>query len=63
MEKFILKSGKVIAKWISGINYFLEEKIDGNATNLILLLLAIFTVLFLALFSDFSQLPIITFPF
>jgi len=50
MEKFILKSGKVLAKWRSGINYFLEEKIEGNATNLILLLLTIF-ILFFLIFS------------
>lgn len=56
MEKFILKSGKLLARWRSGINYFLEEKIDGNATNLILFLLALFIFIILAfsLFFGFS---------
>lgn len=56
MEKFILKSGKLLARWRSGINYFLEEKIDGNATNLILSLLALFVfiILVFSLFFGFS---------
>ena len=50
MEKFILKSGKLLAKWRSAIDYFLTEKIEGNSTNLILFLLGIF-ILFLVGFS------------
>lgn len=59
MEKFILKSGKLLARWRSGINYFLEEKIDGNATNLILFLLALFIFIILA-FSLFFGFNFIT---
>lgn len=50
MEKFILKSGKTLAKWRSGINYFIENKIEGSATNLILFILAFF-ILFVSSFS------------
>lgn len=44
MEKFILESGKVLARLRSGINDFIEDKIEGNATNLILFILAFFTL-------------------
>ncbi|GHA38360.1 hypothetical protein GCM10007103_19680 [Salinimicrobium marinum] len=50
MEKFILNAGKVLARWRSGINYFLEEKVQNSSTNLILFILSIFTV-FLVSFS------------
>jgi hypothetical protein len=50
MEKFILNAGKALAKWRSGINYFLEEKVQNSSTNLILFILSIFIV-FLVSFS------------
>lgn len=48
MEKFILNAGKVLAKWRSKINYFLEEKVQGSKTNLILFLLSFFVVFVLS---------------
>ncbi|MGI0106157.1 hypothetical protein [Salinimicrobium sp. WS361] len=48
MEKFILNAGKTLAKWRSGINYFLEEKVQNSSTNLILFILSIFTVFLLS---------------
>ncbi|WP_339652478.1 hypothetical protein, partial [uncultured Salegentibacter sp.] len=50
MEKFILESGKALANLRSGINDFIEDKIEGNATNLILFILAFF-ILFVLSFS------------
>ncbi|MDT0649910.1 hypothetical protein [Autumnicola edwardsiae] len=50
MEKFILNAGKVLAKWRSGINYFLEEKVQNSSTNLILFILSVFVV-FIVSFS------------
>ena len=50
MEKFILNAGKALAKWRLEINYFLEEKVQNNSTNLILFILSIFIV-FLVSFS------------
>lgn len=56
MDKFILESGKIVAKWRSGINDFLKGKIEGNPTNLIPFLLTffIFIILTLRLFFSFS---------
>ena len=48
MEKFILNAGKVLARWRSGINYFLEEKVQRSSTNLILFLLSTFVVFILS---------------
>jgi glucan phosphoethanolaminetransferase (alkaline phosphatase superfamily) len=50
MEKFISKSGRALAKWRSGINFFLEEKVQNNSTNLILFILSVF-VFFILSFS------------
>ncbi|MGB8704806.1 MAG: hypothetical protein WCD31_07240 [Gillisia sp.] len=52
MEKFIFNAGKALARWRSGINYFLEEKVQSSSTNLILFLLSIFMV-FIMSFSLF----------
>ena len=46
MEKFILKSGKVLASWRSRVDYFLEEKVQSNSTNQILFIVSLY-VLFL----------------
>ncbi|WP_257787186.1 MULTISPECIES: hypothetical protein [unclassified Salegentibacter] len=35
MKKFILESGKALARLRSGINDFIEDKIEGSSTNLI----------------------------
>jgi hypothetical protein len=59
MEKFILNTGKSLAKWRSGINYFLEEKVQSSSTNLILFLLSVFAVFVLS-FSLIFNLPSIT---
>ncbi|SFN99524.1 hypothetical protein [Salegentibacter flavus] len=59
MEKFILKSGKTLARWRSGINYFLEDKVEGSSTNLILFLLAVFILIVLS-FSLFFGFRFIT---
>ncbi len=48
MEKFILSAGKALAKWRSGINYFLEEKVQNSPTNLILFILSVFVVFILS---------------
>ncbi|TDN78238.1 hypothetical protein DET49_1501 [Salegentibacter sp. 24] len=50
MEKFILKSGKALARLRSGINDFFEDKIEGNVTNVILFILSFF-ILFVTSFS------------
>ena len=52
MEKFILHAGKALAKWRSGMDYFLEEKVQSSSTNLILFLLSTF-VIFVLSFSLF----------
>lgn len=52
MEKFILKAGKNLARWRSGINYFLEEKVQRSSTNLILFLLSTYALCLLS-FSIF----------
>ncbi|UJH90122.1 hypothetical protein LZ575_14530 [Antarcticibacterium sp. 1MA-6-2] len=48
MDRFILNAGKVLARWRSQINYFLEEKVQGSKTNLILFLLSFFIVFILS---------------
>lgn len=48
MEKFIQNAGKALAKWRSGINNFLEEKVQNSSANLILFILTIFVVFFLS---------------
>ncbi|SFG23225.1 hypothetical protein SAMN04488033_1432 [Salegentibacter agarivorans] len=50
MEKFILESGKALARLRSGINDFIEDKIEGSTTNLILFILSFF-ILFVLSFS------------
>ncbi len=59
MEKFILNAGKSLAKWRSGINYFLEEKVQSSSTNLIFFLLSTF-VIFILSFSLFFGFESIT---
>ncbi|WP_295182524.1 hypothetical protein [uncultured Christiangramia sp.] len=48
MEKFILNAGKALARWRSGIDYFLEEKVQGKPLNLILFILSTFIVFVLS---------------
>ncbi|MDT0690413.1 hypothetical protein RM549_11490 [Salegentibacter sp. F188] len=48
MEKFILHAGKALARLRSGIDYFLQEKVQGNATHLILFILSVFVVFILS---------------
>ncbi|WBL22336.1 hypothetical protein [Zunongwangia sp. HRR-M8] len=50
MEKFILESGKALARLRTGINDFIEDKIEGNVTNVILFILA-FYIFFVTSFS------------
>ncbi|MBO2543593.1 hypothetical protein J0871_04120 [Salegentibacter sp. BDJ18] len=50
MDKFILESGKALARLRSGINDFIEDKIEGSTTNLILFILSFF-ILFVLSFS------------
>ncbi|WP_373060381.1 hypothetical protein [Zunongwangia sp. H14] len=58
MEKFILNAGKVLARWRSGINYFMEEKVQQSSTNLILFLLSTYALCILS-FSLFFGLQAI----
>lgn len=58
MEKFISKSGKLLAKWRSAIDYFLSEKIEGNSTNLILFLLGLFIFFFFSFSLIFGLKPL-----
>lgn len=44
MEKFILESGKALARLRTGMNDFIEDKIEGNVINVILFILAFFVV-------------------
>ncbi|WPY98837.1 hypothetical protein [Christiangramia sp. OXR-203] len=48
MEKFILNAGKALARWRSGIDYFLEEKVQGKPLNLILFILSTYAVFVLS---------------
>ncbi len=48
MEKFILHAGKALARWRSGMDYFLEEKVQNSPINLILFLLSTFVVFILS---------------
>ena len=48
MEKFILHAGRALARLRSGIDYFLQEKVQGSATYLILFILSIFIVFILS---------------
>ncbi|QYA24983.1 hypothetical protein G3I01_05480 [Gramella sp. MT6] len=50
MEKFILESGKALARLRARINFFIEDRIEGSATNLILFILSFF-ILFVLSFS------------
>ncbi|MBZ9630378.1 hypothetical protein LB465_06260 [Salegentibacter sp. LM13S] len=59
MEKFILESGKALARLRSGINDFIEDKIEGNASNLILFILAFFILFVLSFSLIFGVKPII----
>jgi hypothetical protein len=51
MEKFILEFGKALARQRSGINFFIEDKIEGNVTNVILFILALFVTSFSLIFG------------
>lgn len=50
MDKFILNSGKALAKFRSGINHFLEDKIQDSSTKRILFIVALY-IFFLVSFS------------
>ena len=59
MEKFILKSGKALARLRSVINDFIEDKIEGSATNLILFILSFFIIFVLSFSLVFGAKTII----
>ncbi|WP_026837083.1 hypothetical protein [Gillisia sp. JM1] len=50
MEKFILNAGKVLARIRSSINYFLEDKLQGNPSHIFYFLMALF-ILYILLIS------------
>jgi len=50
MEKFILNSGKVLARIRSSINFFLEDKLQGNPSHIFYFLMALF-ILYILLIS------------
>ncbi len=50
MEKFILDAGKVLARIRSSINYFMEDKLQGNPSHIIYFLMALF-ILYILLIS------------
>ena len=50
MEKFILNAGKILARIRSSINYFVEDKLQGNPSHIIYFLMALF-ILYILLIS------------
>ena len=54
MERFIQQAGKALAQARSGINFFLEEKIQGNRANLIFFILSLFILFILGVSLIFS---------
>jgi len=50
MEKFILNAGKILAGIRSSINYFVEDKLQGNPSHIIYFLMALF-ILYILLIS------------
>jgi len=54
MERFIQQAGKSLAQARSGVNYFLEEKIQGNRANLIFFILSLFILFILGVSLIFS---------
>lgn len=54
MERFIQQAGKALAQARSDINFFLEEKIQGNRANLIFFILSLFILFILGVSLIFS---------
>jgi len=54
MERFIQQAGKSLAQARYGVNYFLEEKIQGSRANLIFFLLSVFILFILGVSLIFS---------